>query len=39
MKASEQIGQNSSSFKVTLVTPEGDKQIECPGDTYILDAA
>nr|7AKT_A Chain A, Ferredoxin, chloroplastic [Chlamydomonas reinhardtii] len=26
-------------YKVTLKTPSGDKTIECPADTYILDAA
>ena len=28
-----------AAFKVTLKTPSGDKTIECPADTYILDAA
>ncbi|MEW5313992.1 MAG: hypothetical protein WDW38_005522 [Sanguina aurantia] len=28
-----------SAFKVTLKTPSGDKTIEVPADTYILDAA
>lgn len=27
------------AFTVTLDTPEGEKKIECDGDTYILDAA
>lgn len=27
------------AYKVTLKTPEGEKVIECPEDTYILDAA
>lgn len=27
------------SYKVTLKTPSGDKTIDCPDDTYILDAA
>lgn len=27
------------AYKVTLKTPSGDKTIECPADTYILDAA
>jgi len=27
------------AFKVTLKTPSGDKTIEVPADTYILDAA
>jgi hypothetical protein len=29
----------SARFKVTLKTPEGEKQIECDEDTYVLDAA
>lgn len=28
-----------SAFKVTLKTPTAEKTIECPPDTYILDAA
>ena len=28
-----------SAFKVTLKTPDGDQEIECADDTYILDAA
>ncbi|PNH11728.1 Ferredoxin, chloroplastic [Tetrabaena socialis] len=28
-----------SAFKVTLKTPSGEKVVECPEDTYILDAA
>ncbi|XP_051146434.1 ferredoxin, leaf L-A-like [Andrographis paniculata] len=28
-----------ASYKVKLVTPEGEKTIECPSDVYILDAA
>ncbi|KAM7250598.1 hypothetical protein ACFE04_022481 [Oxalis oulophora] len=28
-----------ASFKVTLVTPEGTKEFECPDDVYILDHA
>lgn len=28
-----------SASQVTLKTPSGDKTIECPADTYILDAA
>lgn len=27
------------AFKVTLKTPEGEQEIECGDDTYILDAA
>lgn len=27
------------AFTVTLKTPEGEKKINCPEDTYILDAA
>eukprot|EP01024_Parvocaulis_polyphysoides_P053145 TRINITY_DN5285_c0_g1_i1.p1 TRINITY_DN5285_c0_g1~~TRINITY_DN5285_c0_g1_i1.p1 ORF type:complete len:134 (+),score=22.53 TRINITY_DN5285_c0_g1_i1:81-482(+) len=27
------------AFTVTLVTPEGEKKIDCPDDTYILDQA
>ncbi|XP_051146519.1 ferredoxin, leaf L-A-like [Andrographis paniculata] len=29
----------ASSYKVKLVTPEGEKTINCPSDVYILDAA
>jgi ferredoxin len=28
-----------SIYKVTLKTPDGDFTIDCPGDTFILDAA
>ena len=28
-----------ATFKVKLLTPEGEQTIECPDDTYILDAA
>ena len=28
-----------SMFTVTLVTPEGEKTMECPGDVYVLDQA
>lgn len=28
-----------ANFKITLETPEGTKEIECDGDTYIVDAA
>ena len=28
-----------SAFKVTLKTPDGEQEIECADDTYILDAA
>ncbi|KDP38815.1 hypothetical protein JCGZ_04972 [Jatropha curcas] len=28
-----------ASYKVKLLTPEGEKVIECPDDVYILDAA
>ncbi|MFN5513540.1 MAG: ferredoxin [Cyanobacteriota bacterium] len=28
-----------ATFKVTLNTPDGPQTIECPDDTYILDAA
>lgn len=27
------------AYKVKLITPEGEKEIECSGDDYILDAA
>jgi len=30
---------SAMAFKVTLKTPEGDKVIDCPEDTYLLDAA
>ncbi|XP_076887709.1 ferredoxin-like [Bidens hawaiensis] len=26
-------------YKVTLITPDGKKEVECPGDEYILDRA
>jgi ferredoxin len=29
----------NATYKVTLKTPSGDQTIECPDDTYILDAA
>lgn len=29
----------ATGLQVTLKTPEGDKVVECDGDTYILDAA
>jgi ferredoxin len=29
----------NATYKVTLKTPTGDQTIECPDDTYILDAA
>ncbi|AGY58536.1 ferredoxin [Gloeobacter kilaueensis] len=28
-----------ATYKITLVTPSGKKEIDCPGDEYILDAA
>jgi ferredoxin len=28
-----------SAYKVTLKTPSGTQTIDCPADTYILDAA
>lgn len=28
-----------ASYKVKLITPEGPVEVECPDDTYILDAA
>nr|O04683.1 RecName: Full=Ferredoxin-1, chloroplastic; AltName: Full=Ferredoxin I; Flags: Precursor [Mesembryanthemum crystallinum]AAB61593.1 ferredoxin I precursor [Mesembryanthemum crystallinum] len=28
-----------AAYKVTLVTPEGKQELECPDDVYILDAA
>ena len=28
-----------ASFKVKLITPEGEKEFECPDDVYILDQA
>ncbi|CEM17651.1 unnamed protein product [Vitrella brassicaformis CCMP3155] len=31
--------QTELAYKVTLKTPEGDKEIECADDQYILDAA
>ena len=27
------------AFKITLETPDGTQEVECDGDTYILDAA
>ena len=28
-----------SSYSITLKTPDGEKTIDCPDDSYILDAA
>ena len=28
-----------ASFTITLITPQGERRIECPDDEYILDAA
>ena len=28
-----------STYSITLKTPEGEKTIDCPDDSYILDAA
>ena len=28
-----------ASYKVTLITPSGQKVIDCPGDEYVLDKA
>lgn len=28
-----------ASYKVTLITPDGKKEIKCPDNEYILDAA
>ncbi|XP_051146521.1 ferredoxin, leaf L-A-like [Andrographis paniculata] len=28
-----------ATYKVKLITPEGEKTVDCPSDTYILDAA
>ena len=28
-----------ATYKVTLITPEGTKEIECPSDVYVLDQA
>ena len=28
-----------ASYKVTLITPDGESQVDCPDDAYILDVA
>ena len=33
------MGDGSSTYTVTLKTPEGDQTIECADDVYIIDAA
>lgn len=37
--SSTQTQGSSTKFKVTLITPDGMFTIDCPSDTYILDAA
>ncbi|XP_057523637.1 ferredoxin-1-like [Amaranthus tricolor] len=32
-------GGRAMAYKVTLITPEGTQEIDCPDDMYILDAA
>lgn len=39
LKASRARVTAMATFKVKLVTPEGEKEIDCPDDVYVLDAA
>ena len=39
MRASAPLRSVKMAYKVTLKTPSGEQVIECPADTYILDAA
>ncbi|EOA38741.1 hypothetical protein CARUB_v10010893mg [Capsella rubella] len=39
LKSSTARGGRVTAYKVTFITPEGEKVVDCPSDTYLLDAA